>query len=257
MPRADGVRVSLTEDQRRLWDTSVALSKEGRLEESQIELEQLAEMVPDWAPVWLARAHNLNYLRRYQEALAAAEHGLALDALSGQGWCIKGNALYALKRYDEAGFAYFKALMFQFDSKIVPGALQALLMAGRYDAVLKAIDQLEQFLGDEELVWHYRATALYNLGRYDEALEAIEKALGLGAGEREFDARLVQGNVQFMLGHDAEALAAHEQAIQVRPVDRLEWEGKLRALRRMRRWRALWHGLKEYIALTLRRSNSI
>jgi tetratricopeptide (TPR) repeat protein len=245
---AGGVRVSLTAEQQQSWDRGVNLSKEGQLEEAQAVFDMLADMLPSSAPVWLAKGINLNNLHRYEEALAAAEHGLALDALSSQGWCIKGNALYALKRYDEAAFAYFKALMFKFDTKIVPGALQALLLAGRANEVLTAIDKLDQFLLDKELVWHYRATALYNLGRYEEALEAIEKALEFGAGLREFDARLVQGNAHFYLGHDEEALAAYEQAIRIRPKDRLGWEGKLKVLRRTRRWRALWQGIKDLMA---------
>lgn len=249
--------MGLTEEQQRSWDRGVALSKEGRLEDAQIELDQLAKMVPDWAPAWLARAHNLDNLHRYEEALAAAEHGLALDRLSSQGWNIKGNVLFCLKRYDEAAFAYTTALMYGFDPKNVPGLLRTLFLAGRYDGILTLLDQFEQFIEDKELVWHYRASAYFGLGRYEDVVAAIEKALALGAGDREFHARILQGNAHSYLGHDEEALAAYEQAIRLRPKAWEGWEGKLKLLRQRRHWRALWQGIKEMMAAKPRRQGNI
>ncbi|MGZ6390004.1 MAG: tetratricopeptide repeat protein [Ktedonobacterales bacterium] len=243
--------MSLTEEQQRLWDTGVALSKEGRLDEAQVEFDHLAEMVPDSAPVWLAKAHNLNYLHRYKEAVAAAEHGLALDASSGHGWSIKGNALYGLKRYDEAAFAYITALPLRRDTAVVlPGVAGALLGAGRPAAALTVLDQLVQMTPDDGLVWYYRAKAYNNLGQYREASDAIGKALQLGVGdvEYEYDALIDQAYAYVGLGHDEEALAVYEQAIRLSPKDRLGWEGKLKVLRRMRRWGALWRALKEFMA---------
>lgn len=247
------VRVSLTEDQHRLWDRGVALSKEGRLEEAQAEFDMLADILPSSAPVWLAKGINLNYLHRYEEALAAVEHGLTLDASSGPGWCAKGNALCGLKRFDEAAFAYVNALPLGGDTAAILRAIvRAFLWDERPAKALVVLDQLEQVTPGDAIVWHYRATAYYSLGKYEEALEAIEKALEIGAGERELDARLVQGNAQFMLGHDEEALAAYEQAIRLHPKDLLGWKGKLLVLRRGRRWRALWQGIWQVLAMTLR-----
>ncbi len=238
--------MSLTEEQQRLWDRGVALSKKGRLEEALATLDHLVEVVPNWAPVWLARAHNLNYLHRFEEALTAAEHGLTLDGSSGHGWSIKGNALYGLNRYDEAALAYATALPLRTDTAaILPGLMRALLQAERFAYV---INHVVQDMPDDGLVWYCLAKAHNSLGHYREALEAIGKALELGEKEVEYDALIEQAYAYDRLGQYEEALAVYEQAIRFRPKDRLGWEGKLGLLRRTRRWRALWQGFKEFLA---------
>lgn len=250
--------MGLTEEQQKLWDTGVSLLRDGRLEEAQTAFDQLADLLPSSAPAWASKANNLNHLHRNEDALAAIDHALSLDASLGLGWCIRGDALSALLRFDEAAMAYIKALPLRVD-KTAPltGAVRALVSSERHAAALPMIDQLEQVTSDKELVWHYRATAYYGLGRYDEAVEAIEKALALGAGEREFDARIVQGSAHAYLGHNEEALAAYEQAIRLRPKDMRGWEGKLWLLRRTRRWRALWQGFKEMLVAKPSRQVSV
>lgn len=246
--------MSLTEDQQEVWDTGVALLKVGRLEEAQAAFDRLADLLPSSAPAWAQKASNLHHLGRYEDALAAIDHALALDASLGLGCCIKGDALTALLRYDDAVIAYGRALPLRAD-KAPPliGLVRGLTFSKRYAEALPLIDHLELATQDTELVWHYRATAYIGLGWYEEALEAIGKAMQCEMGDREYDAWLVQGNAQYFLRHHPEALAAYEQAIRVRPSDHLGWEGKLRVLWRMRRWRAFWQTFKEAIAALLRR----
>lgn len=246
--------MSLTEDQQRLWDRGVALVREGRLEDAQAAFDRLAEALPSSVPVWVEKSANLRYLRQYEDALAAANHAVSLNASSGFAWCAKGDALLGLQRYNDALFAYYKALPLQADkATTLIGVVRGLIGIKRYAEALTMIDHLEHAMSNHGLVWHYRATAYNGLERYNDALEALGKALQLGVGNLEYDTWLLQGYAYVNLGHNEEALAAYEQAIRIRPNDRLGWEGKLKVLRRMRRWRALWQGIKEYMALTLRR----
>ncbi|MGZ3638023.1 MAG: tetratricopeptide repeat protein [Ktedonobacterales bacterium] len=246
--------MSLTEDQQRLWDRGAALVREGRLEDAQAAFDTLAEALPSSAPVWVEKSTNLRYLRRYEDALVAADHAVSLNGSSGLAWCAKGDALLGLQRYNDALFAYYKALPLQADkATTLIGVVRGLIGSKRYAEALTMIDHLEHAMPNHGLVWHYRATAYNGLERYNDALEALGKALQLGVGNLEYDAWLLQGYAYVNLGHYEEALAAYEQAIRVRPNDLMGWEGKLRVLWRARRWRALWQAVKEFMAAKPRR----
>ncbi|MGZ3601308.1 MAG: tetratricopeptide repeat protein [Ktedonobacterales bacterium] len=257
-PGAGGVQVSLTEEQKQLWDTGAALMTAGQFHEAQAAFDALAAALPSSAPAWVMKAFNLNRLQRYDEALTAIDYALALDASVGLAWCVKGDALLGLQRYMAATAAYGRALPLQTDqADALRGLVRGLIGSKLYDEALVIIDHLEQATPEDGHVGLFRAMAHNSLGQFSEALEALAKALRLGVGDVEYDALTEQAYAHFNLGHDEEALRVYEQAIHIRPSGWEGWEGKLKVLRRMGRWRALWQTLREFMAAKQRRQGSI
>ena len=59
---------------------------------------------------WNSKGNLLCEQKRHEDALAAHEKAIALDADFAWPWNGKGNVLYDQKRYDEALAAYEKAI---------------------------------------------------------------------------------------------------------------------------------------------------
>lgn len=182
----------------------------------------------------------------------------SIDGSSGPAWCANGDVLLDMQRYDDALFAYYKPLPLQKDKMTtLIGIVRGLLGGKHYAEALGMIDHLEQAAPDTGFAWHYRGAAFTGLEQYEEAVDALRRALERGVGNLEYDTWLLQGYAQIQLGHDEEALAAYEQAIRLRPRDMRGWEGKLGLLRRTRRWRALWQGIKEMLVAKPSRQASV
>jgi Flp pilus assembly protein TadD len=67
-------------------------------------------MSEEAADDWRAQGEALLRQKRYDEALAALEHALALDPDNASTWTNKGLALGHLKRHDDELAAYEQAL---------------------------------------------------------------------------------------------------------------------------------------------------
>src|SRR5258708_4540743 len=99
---------------------------------------------------------------------------------SAQQWRKEGNALYDLKRYEEALAAHEQAIRLDrnyADAYYNKG--NALFGLGRYEKALAAYEQAIQLDPNDALVYNNKGAALRGLKRYQEALAACEQAIRL------------------------------------------------------------------------------
>lgn len=102
---------------------------------------------------------------------------------NARGWNNKGDALYALDRYDEAVECYIKTVELDPESteteawddldSLIGDKLKGLDM---YDKMIEYCDKLLKLDPGKADVWYNKAEALWWLERYDEADECYEKA---------------------------------------------------------------------------------
>lgn len=123
-----------------------------RYEEAIASYDRAIQIAPNVAGVgliWLERGDALKKLQRYEEAINSYKQATqdSIPLISMYGWTSMGITLYELKQYKEAVVAYGKAL---------------------------TIQGIQPFQDD---VWVLQTAALRNLGRYEEALESVNKAL--------------------------------------------------------------------------------
>ncbi|MCX6674748.1 MAG: tetratricopeptide repeat protein [Methanothrix sp.] len=107
----------------------------------------------------------------------------------------------------------------------------ALTSLGRYDEALQAYDRALEM--DSQMVgaWHNKGHALNSLGRYDEALQAYDKAI-------QIDPKLEmawsnKGSVLDSLGKYDEAIKAYNVAIKLNPNYSDAWNNKGYALEKL------------------------
>jgi len=129
---------------------------------------------------WLSEALELLEVDRYDEALAAFNHALALDSNLAYAYNGKGLALYHLKRYLETLTALDRALALNpNDITALYGRGLALEQLKRYADALLTYEHVTQLDATHIPAWRKKGDVLSRLKRYEEALAAFEKALQL------------------------------------------------------------------------------
>jgi predicted TPR repeat methyltransferase len=188
----------------------------------------------------IGHAHNnrgviLQNFGRYAEALDSYERAIALDANFGDAQINRGHALRLLKRHGDALAAYEKALALNSE---LPhawlGRGNVLYGLKRSDEAFDAYEKALALKPDFAEAWLGRGNVLSELKRYDEALDAYGKALALTPELA--DAWLGRGNVLCELNRYEEALDAHGRALARKPDFAEAWYGRGN----------VFHGLKRY-----------
>ena len=126
------------------------------------------------------RGVALRALGRLEEALAAQDRVLALDASAAESWSNRGNVLQDLGRLEEALTSYDRALALQ------PGRIDAWVNRGnalrglrRLDDALASLDRAIALNPDDADGHYHRGLVLTDLRRLEEAEAALDRALGL------------------------------------------------------------------------------
>jgi tetratricopeptide (TPR) repeat protein len=209
---------------------------------------------------WYRKGNALFDLKRYEEALEAYEKAIELNPEdAADAWNGKGSALEALGRYEEALEAYEKAIELNpedaADAWYDKG--DALFDLKRYDEALEAYEKaIELNLEDAADAWYDKGNALYNLKRYDEALEAYEKAIELNL-ENPADAWYDKGDALHNLKRYDEALEAYEKAIELNLEDVADaWNGKGNALYDLERYKEALKAYEKAIELDPKHANA-
>ena len=81
----------------------------GKFEDAARDYARGLLLTPEDVNGWSVFAGVLNRLERYDEAIAAADRAIEIDASSETAWYHKGNALFALGRFEDALAAYSHA----------------------------------------------------------------------------------------------------------------------------------------------------
>lgn len=167
----------------------------------------------------LLRATILAKFGHAQEALADGEALVANDALDPDAWTMRGRARLMLGALDGALADADTAL------RLAPGFAEALQLRGdvlfeRMDPAAAVADYmtfLQQVDPRDPEVRGHLAAALRDLGRADEALEALAPALALFPDD--LDLLMTEAETLRTLGRFGEAQAAIDHAFAVAPAD--------------------------------------
>jgi len=163
-------------EDRRLFERSEKLLREGKYGESLAAMEELTVKQPKWFDAWTALARRQGALGRYQEALASFQNAIRLDGNVAELFATAGLTLVRLRRYAEAKDYAHRALRIDPDLRKA-GYVMGLSMAGtgdRLDRAVMLLVEAEPHFPEAGLAL---AVTLYNMRRYEESLEAAWRHL--------------------------------------------------------------------------------
>ncbi len=150
-PESGDTKMTPRSELKELLDQGAELVNSGEYEAAISTYDKALEIDPDSFLAMNEKAGALNGLERYQEALELIEKAIQIKPDYYQSWGTKGRILAnGFERSEEALSSYNKALEFNID-------LQS----------------------DRAILWSFKAEALYPLERYQESVEAVDRALEL------------------------------------------------------------------------------
>src|SRR5262249_54055458 len=164
----------------RLHLLGVIFSQRGNHAEAVRQIDVALEINPKAASAHTNRGNALQALKRFDEALASYDKALALKPDFAEAFNNRGNALQALKRFDEALPTSDAALA------VNPNHAEALTNRGialqalkRFDEALASYDRALAVKPDNAEAFINRGNALQALKRFDEALASYDRALAV------------------------------------------------------------------------------
>jgi tetratricopeptide (TPR) repeat protein len=216
-----------------------ALLELGRFPEALACYDQALKLKPHYPAALNNGGNALFKLKRFDAALASYDKALELrpdfaDALNN-----RGKALVELGSPEEALACYQKVLKLKpIEALHIRGS--ALQAGKRYEDALAAYDEALAVEPDSLNALFNRGNALLGLDRFDEALATFDKVLALDP--RNSGAFTSRGNVLADLGRVEDALASYERAIALNPNERDAWFGRGLLLLRLGEFAAGWDG---------------
>jgi tetratricopeptide (TPR) repeat protein len=162
------------------------------------------------------RGNALLALRRFDQALASYDRVLALRPDYADALCNRGVALHALRRYDEALVACDRTIALQPDfAEAHSNRGNTLRELRRYNEAVEACDRALALAPGFAEAHCNRGSALHALERCDEALTSFDRALALRPGYVE--ALCNRAAALHVLRRYDEALLACDRTIAVQP----------------------------------------
>lgn len=196
----------------------------------------------------LEEGNALYNLKRYEEALVSYEQAIRLDPNDSTIYYRKGFALESLERYTEALASYEQAI------RLNPNNTPAYYRKGnalneleRYEEALVVYEQVIRLNPNDATTYDNKAFALYNLKRYEEALATCEQVVRLLPNDAV--ACFNKGDILNELKRFEEALAAYEQAIRLDPNYAQAYKGKGSVLNELKRFEEALTAYEQTICL--------
>ena len=168
-----------------------------------------------------------------------------VKAYSAFEWNKRGSELTAQNEYDKALECFEKAVEIDPDWEVPKKTRDKCLKNVNKRRVEPAIDELEEAVpasietqkakleGVEGVDWLRKGTALFNLGKYAEAMECYDKALEIDS--RYVDAWYCKGIILNRLGKHQEAIECFDRAVKIDPAHGLSWYNMGYALSKLNR----------------------
>jgi tetratricopeptide (TPR) repeat protein len=213
-----------------LNNLAVVLQRLGRRDEAETCYRQALQLAPKTANIWLNYATLLGTLGRYREGLAVVDEVLAGASLSTSALLLAASMEYelgrdvaALKRIDRVLSIEPQA------SKILALRSRILCRLARWEEALADSSRaLAQNPRDAEAL-HAKALALQGLDRIEESLEFFRLAEASGVAPAIADGAWLLAE----LGRKDESLAALERALAIQPTLSTAWYGRSKLKRHM------------------------
>ncbi|MFZ3147663.1 MAG: tetratricopeptide repeat protein [Methanothrix sp.] len=222
----------------------------GRWEEALAAINQSLELNPSSRVNWRFKADILSELGRKDEAIEAFDEVLKQNSEDAESWLWKASLLVEMKRYNESLEAYDKAIELIPENNTEDLALNwaskawALNKTGKTDearaAFQKSLELYDQAIlknaGDISLL-QLKGKALFELGRYDEAIEVYDLVLrdspDIKPSTTKTCAWISKGDALRAQGKNEKALEAYNKAIELGPHYSNAWHGKGEAQKAM------------------------
>jgi len=199
-----------------LVNYGLALRGLGKLEEALAAYDHALTVNAGDVPALLNRGSALHALGRFNDALESYDRLLRLAPDNVTALTNQGLALHALGRMGDALAIYDRALgIHPHDSQALGNKAVTLVELFRFAEALDCADQALALAPGNVLVLNARGTALEGLRRPQAALESYDAALALAP---DFLAALTgRGNALRALGRFPEALRSYDKALEYRP----------------------------------------
>jgi len=239
------------------WRKAEVISGIGDINESVEAYDKAISLIPSYdtaelALAYAAKAEDLAFAERWEEALEAVDKSLELNPKSSLWWHFKASGLMELGRNDEALAAIDEALRQNPEDAHSWLRKAGLLLEMKcFSESIKAYDKALELIAEsntKELAgtWLVKGTALNKIGRRKEAREAFQKSRELydkATLEEPGDLSLqrMKGLTLYNLGRYKESLELYDQIIEASPriepyvIDVAALEGKGDALRALNR----------------------
>lgn len=189
---------------------------------------------------WNLKAFILTNLDRQEDALSAFDEAILQNPGNISSWQCKASLLAEMKRYDEAIYAYDKAIELIPENNTEELALtwaakgMALKMTCNQADVRKAFqkalelyDKASEENLDDVSLQQSKGHALFNLGRYDEAIKIYDQILETTSSIEPYLTQTTtligKGDALQALGRNQEALSAYNKAIELSPLNAPAW----------------------------------
>ena len=198
-------------------------------------IDSALKIDPTHAVAWISRGNALHALKRFDEALVSCDRALALRPDYAEAYYNRGNSLYEMKRFDEALLSYDRAISKR------PDYIEALCNRG---IVLNALGRLEEALASYDRALAIRSdyvealanrgVTLHELKRFEAALASYDRALGFRPDYTE--AHFNRGATLNALQRFGDALACYDRALALRSDDAEAMTNRGIALHQLRRF---------------------
>jgi tetratricopeptide (TPR) repeat protein len=174
------------------------------------------------------KARSLKALGWYDEALENLNQAVGNDEKNATAWTELGRLLDILGKHGEASSAHTQAVTLKPTySLALANQCSNLNALGKYEDGLKACQKAvlegDGQWGEEGIgfAWNQQGVALTGLQRYEEALGALNRAIGINGVD---DTAWTNKGVTFWyMGRYEDALSASQRAISINPRSTLAW----------------------------------
>ena len=196
-----------------------ALHKTGRSDQADRYLSNITGKAAQSANDFLKIADIYRAKEEYEQAVETYRYALDRDPAHARAHAGLGDALFRLKRYQEAIDSMQHALALQPDQPSAPAlhyltgeSLQAL---NKPEQALEHYENALRLQPKFDDAARHLAALLFDQKRYQEALEIYQAMLDRNPEDASTHANI--GSVLFMLGRPEEALEKYEQALSLNP----------------------------------------
>jgi tetratricopeptide (TPR) repeat protein len=175
-----------------LYNYGLALQTLGRTRDAFAAFEKALTRDPRSADAWFGRGSVLQESGNAEEAIACFDRALAIDPNFLRALANKGTALLRLRRFSESLLTLEACL--RLDPNFAPAHLNkaaALYNLRQYGLALAAVETATSLASSVVKGWETRTNICRELGRFDEAIHSIGRALALEPSNREWRETLV------------------------------------------------------------------
>jgi len=194
-------------------------------EDSVTDCDQALRLNLQYSFAYKVRAAAHNRLERYDEAIADANEALRFNSQDSFAYAYRGNAYYFKEQYDKARIDYENAILLYDGNYFANMGMYSLFnyILQEYDNALTNLDKAIQFSPyqyDKHSLLNSRAFLYFYLGRYDEAMADINRAIGL----EYFDSYInTRGTIYRAMGNYGKAIEDYSNAIRISPNKSVFW----------------------------------